>query len=144
MRKANSNKYHLDELRIVLHKKRLESKLTLQDLAHSSGVSPSYLARIEQGERFPSAHVLRSVAKPLGFSENELFILAGYLSSNLTGATKIAPSFDGNKVDPLVAAILAQEDIEVQKIVISVVLMLKQIASRMINRNPVEDQNGNE
>jgi transcriptional regulator with XRE-family HTH domain len=144
MRKASSNKYHLDELRIVLHKKRLESKLTLQDLAHSSGVSPSYLARIEQGERFPSAYVLRSIAKPLGFGENELFILAGYLSSNITGAAKIASSLDGNKVDPLVAEILAQEDIEVQKIVIGVVSMLKQIASRMIKKNLVEDKNGNE
>jgi len=44
-----------------------------------AGVSASHLGRIERGERFPSGSVLRRIAGPLGFEEDELFTLAGYL-----------------------------------------------------------------
>ena len=36
----------------------------------------SYLARIERGECYPSARVLRKMAKPLGFDEGEMLFLA--------------------------------------------------------------------
>lgn len=52
----------------------------LRNLSEESGVSITFLARIERGERFPSAAVLRKIAKPLGFTEVELFKMAGYLS----------------------------------------------------------------
>jgi len=54
--------------------------LTLLELGAKSGVSASHLGRIERGERFPSAQILRKIAKPLGFEESELFTLANYLS----------------------------------------------------------------
>ncbi len=64
----------------VLKQQRVMSLLTLRGLATTSGISPSYLGRVERGERFPSASILRKVGKPLGLEESELFSLAGYLS----------------------------------------------------------------
>ena len=64
----------------ILKQQRIAIPLTLQELATTSGVSSSHLGRIERGERFPSAHILRKIAKPLGFDEDELFTLAGFLS----------------------------------------------------------------
>ncbi len=55
--------------------------LTLVDLAAKSGVSTSHLSRIEKAQRYPSASILRKIAKPLGLEEEELFNLAGYLPS---------------------------------------------------------------
>jgi len=54
--------------------------LTLGQLSEMSGVSPSHLGRIERGERFPSAPILRRLAEPLSMTETELFKLAGFLS----------------------------------------------------------------
>lgn len=101
--------------------------LTLQELAHASGVSPSHLGRIERGERFPSAHILRKIAKPLGLEESELFTLANYLSPQ-------APITEGTTednvggLDPYVARILSQEPVEVQRTVIGILSILKSIA----------------
>ena len=68
------------ELGRILKQQRVAIPLTLQELASASGVSSSHLGRIERGERFPSAHILRRIAKPLGFDLNELLIMAGHLS----------------------------------------------------------------
>ena len=65
----------------TLRYRRVMVPLTLRELAAQSGVSPSYLGRIERGERFPSANTLRKIAKPLVSNVNDLFILAGYLPS---------------------------------------------------------------
>jgi ribosome-binding protein aMBF1 (putative translation factor) len=73
-----SNKMGLGE---VIRQQRVSIPLTLQELARMGKVSPSHLGRIERGERYPSARILRKIAKPLGFEEDELFTLAGYLSS---------------------------------------------------------------
>jgi len=64
----------------ILRQRRIAILLTLQELAAASGVSTAHLGRIETGERFPSACILRKIAKPLGFDEGELFTLAGFLS----------------------------------------------------------------
>ena len=64
----------------VLKRLRLMIPLTLQELAAKSGVSASHLARIERGERFPSARILRKIAKPLELDESQLLTFAGYLS----------------------------------------------------------------
>ena len=69
----------INELGKIIKQQRLSIPLTLQELTAKSGVSSSHLGRIERGERFPSAHVLRKIARPLGFEENELFTLANYL-----------------------------------------------------------------
>ena len=55
--------------------------LTLPALAAKSGVSATHLSRIEKAQRYPSANVLRRIAKPLELEEKELFNLAGYLPS---------------------------------------------------------------
>jgi len=64
----------------VLKERRKSKELTLKQLSSLSGVHPSYLARIERGERFPSGHILRKLAEPLDFTEVELLKLAGFLS----------------------------------------------------------------
>jgi transcriptional regulator with XRE-family HTH domain len=67
-------------LSTIIKRQRVMVPLTLRELAARAGVSASHLGRIERGERFPSANILRKIARPLGFDEDELFMLAGYLS----------------------------------------------------------------
>jgi len=64
----------------ILKQRRAMIPAALSQLARAAGVSLSHLSRIERGERFPSAHFLRKIAKPLGFSEGELVTLVNYLS----------------------------------------------------------------
>jgi len=64
----------------IIKERRKAKNLTLKRLADMSGVHLAHLGRIERGERFPSAHVLRVLAEPLGFAEIDLFKLAGFLS----------------------------------------------------------------
>ena len=96
-----------------------------------SGVSPSYLGRIEKGERFPLASILRKIARPLGFDEDELFILAGYLSPQPPSIAEKNPEYRGQRLDPYVARVLAQEPIDVQRAVIGILTILKSIARSM-------------
>ena len=63
----------------VLRQRRRAKELTLKQLEELSGVNMTYFGRIEKGKRFPSVSVLRKLAEPLGFTETELFGLAGYL-----------------------------------------------------------------
>ena len=113
--------------RIIKHQ-RVTVPLTLQKLAASSGVSPSYLGRIERGQRFPSARILRKIAEPLGFDEDELFALAGYLSPQTPRVAENESGYTGGRLDPYVARVLSQEPIEVQRSVIAILTMLKTIA----------------
>jgi len=111
----------------IIEQQRTVAGLTRRELSTMSGVSSSHLGRVERGERFPSAHVLKRIAKPFGFEESELLALAGYLTS-----PSIKPDVTaGNttkQLDPLVAGILAQEPPEVQRAVIAILTMLKNIA----------------
>lgn len=66
----------------ILNGRRKEKGFTLRKLSNISGVHTSHLGRIERNERFPSAIILRKLAKPLGFAETELFKLAGFLSKD--------------------------------------------------------------
>ena len=105
--------------------------LTLHELAAASGVSSSHLGRIERGERFPSAYILRKIAKPLGFEEDELFTLAGYLSMQPPSIAESRGTYLGEGLDPYVARMLAQELPEVQRAVIGILSILKSIARGM-------------
>ena len=67
-----------------LKARRKEKGLTLTELEALSGVDTSYLGRIENGKRFPSAAILKKLAEPLEFTELELLKLAGYLSHDRT------------------------------------------------------------
>ena len=113
--------------RIIKHQ-RVTVPLTLQKLAASSGVSPSYLGRIERGQRFPSARILRKIAEPLGFDEDELFALAGYLSPQTPRVAENESGYTGGRLDPYVARVLSQEPVEVQRSVIAILTMIKTIA----------------
>ncbi len=112
----------------IIKQQRISLSLTLQELASRSGVSASHLGRIERGERFPSAHILQRIAKPLAFEEDELFTLAGYLSPQSPMIAEKVTSYGSERVDPYVARVLAQEPIEVQRAVIGILSILKSIS----------------
>ncbi len=112
----------------ILKQRRVMRPLTLRGLATISGMSPSHLGRIERGERFPSALILRKIAKPLGFEESELFSLAGYLSPQPSSPDKGSADGSGGRLDPYVGRILSQEPVEVQRTVIGILSILESIA----------------
>ena len=132
---ANYNLLMLDDnsnnLGTILRQRRVTVPLTLQELGNMSGVSSSHLGRIEKGDRFPSARILRRIARPLGFNEDKLFALAGYLSSNLSSVAEARQEYSGGQLDPYVARGLAQEPVELQRAVIGILTILKSIARIM-------------
>ena len=109
----------------LIKEQRIMSGLTLRQLTEKSGVSPSHLGRIERGERFPSARILKKIAQPLGFAEGELFTLADYLPPPST-ATVDSETYLG-KLDPYVAKVLSEEPVEVQRTVIGILSILKRL-----------------
>jgi len=119
MTNNNNGKY----LGRILKQRRVMIPLTLRGLAAISGISSSHLGRIERGERFPSASILRKIAKPLGFEESELFSLAGYLSPQPS-----REEYGLGRLDPYVGRILSQEPVEVQRTVIGILSILKSLA----------------
>jgi len=121
-----------NDLGKILKQQRITVPLTLQELASVSGVSSSHLGRIERGERFPSARILRKIAQPLGFNEDELFTLAGFLSPQTPGvAEESGPGYITRQLDPYAAKMLAEEPAEVQRAVIGILSLLKSIARGM-------------
>jgi len=104
----------------MLKQKRVMVELTLHQLSVASGVSASHLGRIERGERYPSARILRKLAKPLGFEESELFTLADYMTPP-TGVEEPP----GTRLDPYVAKVLSEEPVEIQRTVIGIITILK-------------------
>jgi transcriptional regulator with XRE-family HTH domain len=122
----------------ILKQQRISIPLTLQRLAAVSGVSSSHLGRIERGERFPSAHILRRLARPLGFDEDELFTLAGFLSPTPETADLRGAGYGGKYLDPLVSKTLAEEPIEIQRAVLGILAVLKSIARTMTKHKPSE------
>ncbi len=124
----NSYTNHLGR---IIKQRRVTVPLTLQELAASSSVSSSHLGRIERGERFPSARILRKIATPLGFEEDELFTFAGYLSPQPPGVAEANPEYMSGRLDPYVARVLTQEPVDVQRAVIGILTILKSIAKSM-------------
>ena len=124
MTNNNNGKY----LGRILKQRRVMIPLTLRGLAVVSGTSSSHLGRVERGERFPSASILRKIAKPLGFEESELFSLAGYLSPQLSSPNEGNADYSGERLDPYVGRVLSQEPVEVQRTVIGILSTLKSIA----------------
>ena len=121
---ANNNK----DFGRILKQHRAAAGLTLRELSARSGVSSSHLGRIERGERFPSAHILQRIARPLGFVENELFALAGYLSPGPFTEADMTAGNTTRRLEPLVARMLAQEPVEVQRTVVAILTILKSTA----------------
>ena len=119
-----------NDLGKILKQQRLMIPLTLPELAVASGVSVSHLSRIERGGRFPSAYILRKIAKPLGFDEVELFSLAGFLPKPATAVESQAQS---GRLDPYVTAVLSQEAVQIQRTVVTILSVLKSLAKRGTN-----------
>ncbi len=120
--------YSNNDLGKILKQQRVTVPLTLQELASESSVSSSHLGRIERGERFPSARILRKIAKPLGFDEDELFTLAGFLSPQTGVAEESGARYTSRQLDPYVAKMLSEEPVEVQRAVIGILSLLKSVA----------------
>ena len=114
---------NLNDLGQIIKQQRIMIPMTLGELSAVSGVSSSHLGRIERGERFPSARILRKISKPLGFEESELLTHAGFLSPGAS-TTEI----ETGVLDPYVAKVLAQEPVEIQRTVIGLLAILKRIA----------------
>ena len=119
----------------IIKQQRISLSLTLQEISTRSGVSASHLGRIERGERFPSAHMLQKIAKPLGFEEDELFTLAGYLSPQSPMIAEKTLGYNNERLDPYVAKVLAQEPVELQRAVIGILTILKSIAKGMSQKD---------
>lgn len=47
--------------------KRIDKKMTHDDVAKASGIERAYYTMIEQGKRRPSVHVAKAIAKALDF-----------------------------------------------------------------------------
>jgi len=117
----------------LLKQHRVAHDLTLQELSDASGVSPSHIGRIETGQRYPSARILHRICGPLGFGEDELYVLAGYLSPTSVGVSKrrVNRGNAADLLDPYVANVLAQEPPDIQRAVIGILTMLKTISKGM-------------
>ncbi len=125
--------YSNSDLGKILKQQRITIPFTLQELSAKTGISSSHLGRIERGERYPSAKMLRKLAGPLGFDEDELFMLAGFLSPQHSEAAENAGSHYAvtRQLDPYVAKILSEEPVEIQRAVIGILTLLKTIAKNM-------------
>ncbi|MDH5696061.1 MAG: helix-turn-helix domain-containing protein [Dehalococcoidia bacterium] len=109
----------------LVKEQRIRIGLTLGELAAMSGVSSSHLGHIERGERFPSARVLHRIAEPLGFGEIELLTLAGYLSPQPPSVAESHPHYAHRALDSYVASVLSEEQVEIQRAVITILKALK-------------------
>ena len=122
-----------NEIGKTLKQQRLSLELTLRELAARSGISASHLGRIERGDRFPSAHILRKIAKPLGFDEGLLMVTAGYLPPQPSSETgEEHRIFKG--LDPYVAKVLSEEPVHVQRTMVTLFIMLKQAIAESLLR----------
>jgi len=109
----------------TIKQRRIALSLALQELAAKSGVSASYLGRIER------ANILQKIAKPLGFEEHDLLILTRYLSPQSSMIVEKNLTYGSERLDPYVAKVLAQEPVEVQRVVLGILTILKSIARNM-------------
>ncbi len=116
----------------VLKQHRVMMSLTLYEVSRAANVSPSHLGRIERGERYPSARILRRLAKPLGLEEVELFTLAEYMSPQLHSDSGDVPRT--RPLDPYVAGVLSQEPVEIQRAVVGILSVIKIVAKSLCTR----------
>jgi len=94
---------------------------------------------MESGSRFPSARVLAQIAKPLGFTESELLVLAGYMSPNPGVLREDCEEYVVGRLDARVARVLAQEPVEVQRAVVAMLPILRRIAKEIAESNVEKD-----
>ena len=64
-----------------IKKQRISQNLSIQQLSLLSGVSASYISRIESGKRNPSPQILEKLSEPLGIPHFKLLQIADLLDS---------------------------------------------------------------
>jgi transcriptional regulator with XRE-family HTH domain len=69
-----------------IREQREQAKISLRQLAQSSGISNPYLSQIERGLRRPSADILQQIAKGLRISAEALYVQAGFLEDRPPGS----------------------------------------------------------
>lgn len=91
-----------------LHEQRRLAQLSLRQLAEAADVSNPYLSQIERGLRRPSAEVLQQIAKALRISAESLYVRAGILDPDESGARMVedAISLDPHLTERQKAALL--------------------------------------
>ncbi len=129
-----------NDLGRMLKQRRLMLPMTLQELSRSADVSASHLGRIERGERYPSARVLRRLSKPLGLTESELFSFAGYLSSESVSTVESKAAI--GRLDPYVASVLSQEPVEIQRAVVGALSIIKMVAKSLCTHEKKDAKGG--
>lgn len=80
-----------------LREQRRQAQMSLRQLAEVSEVSNPYLSQIERGVRRPSAEVLQQIAKALRISAESLYVRAGILDADESGARMVE---DAIALDP--------------------------------------------
>src|SRR5436189_6167217 len=64
-----------------IREQREQAKISMRQLAQSSGISNPYLSQIERGLRKPSADILQQLAKALSISAETLYVRTGILDA---------------------------------------------------------------
>lgn len=129
----------------IIRQQRVMSGLTMKKLSAMSGVSTSYLSRIERGKRFPSAKILLKIANALSFKDEELLMPAGYLSNqSYTNDKGDVSGHPGNKLDPYVATVLSLEPLETQRAVLAIFTALNYVAKSIVQDNSKSSIRGSE
>ena len=72
-----------------LREQRRQAQMSLRQLAEQADVSNPYLSQIERGLRRPSAEVLQQIAKALRISAESLYVRAGILDLDESGARMV-------------------------------------------------------
>jgi transcriptional regulator with XRE-family HTH domain len=72
-----------------LREQRSQAQMSLRQLAELTDVSNPYLSQIERGLRRPSAEVLQQIAKALRISAESLYVRAGILDADESGARMV-------------------------------------------------------
>lgn len=80
-----------------LREQRRQAQMSLRQLAEQADVSNPYLSQIERGLRRPSAEVLQQIAKALRISAESLYVRAGILDLDESGARMVE---DAIALDP--------------------------------------------
>ena len=72
-----------------LREQRNQAQMSLRQLSELTDVSNPYLSQIERGLRRPSAEVLQQIAKALRISAESLYVRAGILDADESGARMV-------------------------------------------------------
>ena len=87
----------VENLGDYLRDQRRQAQMSLRQLAEKSEVSNPYLSQIERGVRRPSAEVLQQIAKALRISAESLYVRAGLIDPDESGARMVE---DAIALDP--------------------------------------------